>query len=876
MAWFWTRAHRALARFDGMQLLRRCAALALVAALLPAFGTPALAQMGTGSVVGTVTSSDGAPLSGALVTLSGYGAEHSARTNAHGAFGISGVPGGTYNVRVDAKGFDPITGRTIDVATGGGALLNLAMARATTSLTTIGQVRVSGQQTVSTSSAPTVDVNSQAYADIGYTRVSDMLDNEISTTLIHPLAGSPSLPTSVALRGPDPTETLVDVDGHSVNNGNTGDFDLSLLDPADYSSVQLVYGISPSSLVGPNTIDGAINIRTLEPSTDPHGVFRLSTGSWGAFGATLDATGTSDKVGYAFSLHRVTTNGEVNENVVDATSGQQQSVGSAVDGTTALGKLRYAFGNGSGFVGLTFHDQSFYKDLSAGLTSVPPPGGTSSSSSAVADLSPQTSNGLPIVDSFAGTYEQAHNSAYGLDFQVPLGRLDSSGIAKTTALLRWQTSLVSQSVFGPGADTNPYLYNSRDAVGDGILEVDQRLPKGLLTLQLDLHNEQLTTDYVPGVVNDQSIARRPFASNLVDQATSSYLVDPAVSSGPTPAPGSTPAAIPLGQTQRSAVLRYSVDPTSKLHYTLAAYYSNFTSFGTSFDPRVGFVWTPNADSAVRASVGSTFQAPQLPELYVPPVLPPPVGGYISIGNPNLQPDHATDFDLGYEHFFGKGGSRTHVSVDTYRTNLRTPATTLVPPLSNNGECNSSSGGDAILRNVRAAATPPPCPLSYPVNAGNAIYQGVEIRADRQVAQYTTVRAGYSINSAYLTAVPPNVQDGTLVVGEQALGLPLQKGVLSIDRRPPNGLEYGASFVYQGLYNGYDQGQFATVNAMLGYRFKKFEVNLAATNLTNVYDYKFTYQNAGLPYGGCCGTGPIPTDAYAMQGTNFTLTVSQRY
>ncbi len=818
--------------------------------------TASLAQMGTGAVVGTVASIDGAPVSGAVVTLSGYGTEHSARSDAHGVFGISGVAGGTYNVRADAKGYDTLSGRTIDVPAGGGAQLSLTMARSTTSLTVIGQVRTNGQQTVSTSSAPTVDVNSQAYADLGYTRVSDMLDNEISTTLIHPNGGSPSLPTSVALRGPDPTETLVDVDGHAVNNGNTGDFDLSLLDPADFQAVQLVYGISPSSLVGPNTIDGAINIRTLEPTTDQHGVLRLSTGSWNSFGATLDATGTADRLGYAFSLHRTTTNGEVNENVIDSDSGQQQFVGSAVDGSTALGKLRYSFGSGAGYIGLTFHDQSYYKDYSAGLTSIPPPGSSSSSDSG--DVATTTSNGLPVVDSFAGTYLLAHNAAYGLDVQVPLGRPDSSGIAKTTALLRLLSSDAVESVFGPGADTSAYLYNDRDLIGDGIFEIDQRLPKGSLTLQLNLHNENLTTDFVPGIVNDESVARRPLDD----------------SSEPTPAPGSTPSSIMLGQTERSAVLRWTEDPTSYIHYTLAAYYSNFSTFGTSFDPRVGFVWTPNASSAIRASVGTTFQIPQLPELLVPPILPPPVGGFISIGNPNLQPDRATDFGLGYEHYFGSGQDRTHFSVDLYRTNLRTPATALNPPLVNNPDCGNSSA-DAILR-VKATATPPPCPLSYPVNAGDGVYQGIELRADRQVAPYTTVRAGYSVNSAYLTAVPPNVQDGTLVIGQQALGLPLQKGILSIDRRPPSGFEYGAAMIYQGFYNGYDQPKFATLSAMLGYRFKKFEVNLAATNLTNVYDYKFTLENAGIPYGGCCGSGPSPTDAYAMQGTQFTLTVAQRF
>jgi outer membrane receptor protein involved in Fe transport len=676
--------------------------------------------------------------------------------------------------------------------------------------------------------------------------------------LIHRLGGSPALPTAVSLRGPDPTETLVDIDGHAVNSGNSGDFDLSLLDPADFSSVQLVYGVSPSSLIGPNTIDGAINIRTLEPTTNAHGLLRLSAGSFGAFGATIQATGTTDRLGYALSLHRTTTQGEVNQTVLNAATDSEQFVGSAVDGSTALGKLRYTFGRGDAYLGLTFHDQSFYKDLSAALSSVPAPG--SASGDAVSRRA--ASADPPVVDSFSGTSLLAHNAAYGLDLRLPLGRPDVSGIARTSALLRYQTSLVSQSVFGPGADTSPFLYNDRDLIGDGILQVDHQIPKGTLTLKVDVRNEQLTTDFASGVINEQSVARRGSADVR--------------GAGAAAVPVSLVSSVGLGQTQRSAVIRYTFEPTAKLHYILGAYYSSFSSFGTSVDPRFGFVWTPTASSALRASVGSTFQAPQLPELYVPPVLPPPVHGIVTTGNPNLKADHATDFDLGFEHVFGGGAERTHVAVDLYRTNLRAPAATFIPTPSTNPDCNPAGtrahGDDAVRGGLSAPL--PPCPLSYPVNAGDGVYAGIELRADRQIAPFTTVRAGYSVNSAYLTSVPPEVQNGTLVVGEQSLGLPLHKGVLTIDRTPPQGLEYSAGLVYQGAYNGLNQPRFATLNASLGYRFRQYELNVSATNLTNVYDKRFTYQNAGVAYGGL--DGPIPTNAYALQGMAFTVSLTRRY
>ena len=222
--------------------------------------------------------------------------------------------------------------------------------------------------------------------------------------------------------------------------------------------------------------------------------------------------------------------------------------------------------------------------------------------------------------------------------------------------------------------------------------------------------------------------------------------------------------IPLAQTERSAVLRYDGDPTSHIHYSLAGYYSNYSSFGTSFDPRAGFVWTPTGNTAVRASVGTTFQTPQLSELVVPPVADRvPVGGIIFIGNPNLKPDLATEYDLGIEQIVARFGNPLHLSFDLYQTNLRSPANQLnVDPV---------PGCETPRR-------PKPCPLSHPVNAGNGIYRGLDIRAEQQLGRTSTLRAGWDVDSSYLTSVPANIQDGTLVTGEQSLGQPLHKAYFS--------------------------------------------------------------------------------------------------
>jgi outer membrane receptor protein involved in Fe transport len=724
--------------------------------------------------------------------------------------------------------------RPIGVRSHDATELVLTLTRSSSSLATIGRVQASGGDAPSTSSAPVSTLDPERYAAEGFTRVSDVLQDDISTTLVHPAGGgSTILPTSVALRGPDPTETLVDIDGHQVNGGGTGDFDLSLLDPADYGGIELVKGISPSSLVGPDTIDGAINIRTLEPTSAPHGFVRVSAGSFNSFGETLQETGTIDRLGYAFSLHGTTTDGEVYGPILDANLGQPAQVGSSVDGRTALGKLRYAFGNnGAGYAEFSFHDQSVARDLSATLSSYPGP----------ATSGPA---GAPALDGFEGSLLAAHDAGYGLDVRLPIG-----------LLFRHYTSLVSQSVFGSGAETSPYLYNDRDLIGENTLEFDRQFSNGSLTLQYSIRNENLTitgAESGAGDINLEAIARQRSAASFArsaldaDSATASIAGDTL-----------------LAQTQRAAVLRYVYDPTPKLHATGAAYYSDYSIFGHEVDPRFGFVYTPDSRSALRFSAGTTYQAPQLPELYVPSVLPAAVAGIITIGNPNLKPDHATEYDLGASHVFETGPHRTDLSLDVYRVNLRTPASTFVPAGTPDANCGSvPSGGDGS-----------PCLLSYAVNAGDGVYQGIELSGQRRLAPYVTVRAGYAVRSAYLSSIPPDIQDGSLVLNQQALGLPLQKGTLSIASAPPRGLTLHAALVYEGNYNELNQPPFATVAAGVGYRWSNYELVVAGTNLTNVYDRRFTVAGGGVPYGSIGAAQP--TDAYALQGAALNLSLARRF
>jgi outer membrane receptor protein involved in Fe transport len=840
------RNPRACARFV-------CVSTTLASVFLAACLGVARAQNSPFDVSGTVTANDGTPIAGATVVLSAQGVSRSARSDAHGTLVIRNVRAGTYALHAGAPGYQAISQRTITIDSANSPLAIVLSPATTSSLTVIGQVRASAGETVSTSSEPSVTLNARSAAAAGVSSVASMVWPQLSVTPVIPLGGGSNATASFAVRGPDPTETLVDIDGHQQNNGNTGDFDLSLLDPAALQEVQILNGISPSSLIGPNMIGGGINILTLQPTNTPEGLIRIYGGNYGTFGETLQATGTDDRLGYAVSLHGTTSDGSVNQTVLAPAPGVQpptnnetlQSVGSGSYGDSLLTKLRYQLGgpNGYGYIQLDFRNATISKDDSALLTNYTPPG-PQVGGGCVSGAVPTPCGGSEAISqeaggyqSFAGTLLGEHQSNVGFDAQIPLGNQLIDAAPATLLQFSHLTSLWSQSVSGPGADTQQYLYNQRDLLGDDWLEVDHRFNTGTLSFKYDLDNESLTTNYVQGQV-------------IAEAQPIGAAEAPPVQS------------FPLSQTQRYAVLRYNGDPTSHIHYSLAAYDSWFSTFGHSLDPRGGFVWTPTGNTAVRAAVGTTFQTPQLGELVVPPPADRvPVGGVIYIGNPNLQPDRATDYDIGMEQIVGRSPHSLHLSLDLYQTNLRSP---------------SSETNPVPIPHCQTSRNPVACPIAMPVNAGNGVYRGIDVSADQELTGTLHVRAGWDVDSSFLTVIPVSIQDGTMPALEQSLGQPLHKAYVVIEQTPAIGLGYGAELNYEGWYNELNRSPFATLDAHLVYTRAGYQYGLYGTNLTNVYASPFTVINGGMIYGGTVGAPVIPTPAYVLQGAQVNFVVTRAF
>ncbi len=654
-----------------------------------------------------------------------------------------------------------------------------------------------------------------------------MIWSQLSTTPVLPLGGGSNATQTFAVRGPDPTETLVDIDGHYVNNGNTGDFDLSLIDPAALQDVQIVYGISPSSLIGPNTIGGGINIVTLQPTMTPHALVRMFGGSYGTYGGTVQATGTADGLGYAFSFHGTSSDGSVNQNILapsvnppsdDLTT---QSVGSAAFGNSILTKLRYQLGgpNGYGYLQFNFRNQNISKDESALLTTYTPPGfsGSGGDDARSRGLSPQDDDDEPTspYQSFAGTFLQAHNANYGFDAQVPLGNQLEDGAPATVALFSHMTTLSAQSVVGPGETTLPYLYNQRDLLGDDWLEIDHHFSNGTLSFKYDLGTETLDTNFVQGQVTAEARGgvgaavrskSRPMPrsrrcrpslfrkSNAMPfcAITASRRASCISRSQPTTATTAVSERASIRARASSGLLPVTRRCALRSERRFKPRSSRNSSFhrpedrvpigGSHFHRQSGFAAGPRYRLRHRRRADLRFAQASVQDLgrflsNQPPLAREPTRGRSGAALPDQTQSHAVPAQL--------SGQRRQCRLSRHRTERRLFAFVL-----------------------RASA------------------RGME---RRQLLSHGGSREHPRRNAGHRRA------DARATVAQS---------LFAYEQSPPAGLAYGARLNWEGFYNELNRSPYATLDAHVSYRYNGYEFGLYGTNLTNVYANPFTDRRRG--------------------------------
>jgi outer membrane receptor protein involved in Fe transport len=776
---------------------------------------------------GNVHAISGAPLAGARVELAGTSVAP-VTSDARGNFSLVASPG-DYRLAVAASGFAPVT-----VAVKADRDVNVQVALEpldSPKLRQIGLVTVDGRLAPIRGTIPSVTETRSDLDLLGDDRIIDGLEQLPGATFARPDGGAASAITVVALRGPDPSESLLALDGQLLNDGNTGDLDLSRLPVAAFSAIDVTEGLGPEDSNGSNTFGGAIDLISLRPTKDPHYAFSLSGGSFGRSEAWFNATGTQGRLGYATALDDQNEAGYVNETVpLYSTSDPSCApcathLGSSVASRAALETLTWSFSQAA--------------DVTARLFVL---GDNRDQSSALNGIDRNAGDiGMPQYDATIGPGNQTFQQvirAYQLRGRTPLGAGE----------LTTDLSESDNSVDVTGGSASPY----------DITHVDHRYNGGL-TWQRTFATSQFA---VGGYTRYESL---------------DFFAAPSSTSVPLTPFQAQPI---LGQTIDVFFARGGLQPTAKLRLDGGLFESRYTTFGSNLDGRFGAIYNTDADTALRFSLGTGFRAPLLFERYQFPYSQLTLDGnnvFVGQGSPNEHPEHATEYELGASHQFSKNST---LDVSLYQTNLRDPIEIFYPLAAvATGACKSNS-----------YAAPLPTCVSYQSNVGNAVYQGAEIRlSQRFVPQRLFVTASYGLNVSYpkdLNAQFSNpTSGGNLVDNAQFLGVPQQQGSLEVDWSEGGGWHAATSAVVRGNNNELGQAPFTFLNALVGKQVgRHVDLSLSATNLFNAAAGTFTQFGAGVPYRGVVGQnasggpmyGSLPTDALVVEpfGARLILTVKE--
>jgi hypothetical protein len=222
---------------------------------------PAMAQIPTGTILGTVKDASGGVVAGATVTATNAETTtaRTAKTEEDGSYRFSGLPVGHYEVKVEQSGFKVVTQRGLTLDVGDEAVVNFAL-----------EVGTAAQEVVVTSEAPQVNTTSGTLGGlVNEEKIADLPlngRNYLDLTLLQP--GVTKSVTTVNLGG-GTLGTIYSSNGAPITSNNY------LLDGAP---MQTMFALNGASAVG--TSLGVDGIREYKVVTNAFGAeYGMTMGS---------------------------------------------------------------------------------------------------------------------------------------------------------------------------------------------------------------------------------------------------------------------------------------------------------------------------------------------------------------------------------------------------------------------------------------------------------------------------------------------------------------------------------------------------------------------------------------------------------------------
>jgi outer membrane receptor protein involved in Fe transport len=910
---------------------RAVSVLATFAFTLSTICAPLLAQAqttsdsNTTSIVSTVVDvANGLPVTGAIVDLfQGDKQVAEAKTDAAGHATFAHQGPGIYHIEIRAN--DYVSNRSGDVVVNPGALEAAIRSPLERSSTSIGNLRQIGRVATNTASAGlqstsaiTQDISATRLQREDYVRVGDAL-NVLPGVNLTGQDSAVGDDLHLDIRGIGVSESTVMLDGHQIGPFGAGGagFNLQLTPLWSLRNVNVIPGSAAQGLYGVDAIGGAIDLQTLNPTKTPQGTFIQGFGDQGKSESVLQSTGTIGKLGYAVSSSVQGTYGEFapQQRLQPAfLTGTQDfsSAGIAAAGALYatsgnyllrdnLAKFTYSFSPNTTLT-YTFYEASSFDDKT----------GNGDNDSNPADFQLVT-NTLPFINNFNGAL-----------IPITVGGVTSTPCAAPTSpnaasipintnsgIKCFNASQYNAATFGAnggGGDRQ-----QEDRLVDNTLRLSHQVGNNAIAATLYTDAYQIDTTRSP---KTQESAFNTFGLQLSDDITNErndfgfgyYAPNQQEFTNDTVGGVLTPNPT-LEQTTSNYFLRdsYNLNDQTTVFANGWFKHSSVTD-GTTFDPRLSFVYHATTNDVVRFSAARVDNVPDIGLTAGAPSFSNPgsvnvtcnnLTGIGTVPSSNLVPEDAKDIELGFGHRFRDD---SQVQVDLYDTNITNQIVGTAVPLSalpqflNNpaflaqlsgyiSKLNTSCQGNTPV--MTAAELSQIVSVSSSLNAAAGRYEGVEVSGRQRINHHVYLDYSYDIQSAKFEGLNTQtlLMAPNLINGTQITAIPLQKGSLGIDYAS-HGTEFRLDGFYVGNNNGYDRPAYTFFNGSITHAFKDTILDFGIQNLFNSATTQFGLIGDGVytPFNPvfAAANAPVPTtglangnEEFGLAPRSFTFTVTQR-
>ena len=824
-----------------------------------------------GTITGSVHAATGAPVAGAQVTVSGPVTQKTA-TDASGAFTFS-VPAGIYRLDVSKGGFLAVSETDLTVLASSSVPVQITLQQADlSSFKTIARVVTSARSSINTGAAAVSITGRQEFANLAAPQINDVVQRIPGAVVEH---GSSSPNTSLSLAGSQGYETQVLLDGHPLSAGRYGVWFSQFFSSYLVQNIETEIGPGNTTAFAGTAVGGTANIVTPGFTNVPTYEFATGFDNFSSQYSHVLDTGKNGKLSWVVGAGYDGDNSKFNYGegcIIDPVNKSTWNTPGAkgvIQWCGNLGGPQWSKGE------LLKGRWDFSPSTSLELGYVGSQGGYNPQASAYG-----VSTG-PI------TIEQCYNATHCTNpnqsgyigqtingyFFYPGSKVFNNqplftaqlrtAVGSNTLLIRPYGGSIARIIDGSGesaypnnwypssnttackpAQQGPSMngYTACNNTTFSVLESD-KLKGGTLSFIHPMGNNEITGTY--DYHSDETYAYYNDPSNVAVPDTTarfhtlSLTGDFGLTSQLTLKAGAYETIWNLAGTQTGP---FVTNPsTGKVTATTVPLKRTVARF----DPHVALTFQPSYGTSLRLAAGTSTTFPYASQVSGLSVYTPPSGtggatGSLSQKNATLQPEHATEFDLGVDKRLHDG---TIVSLDLVNTQISNVFETL------------SSVPDPL-------PTPPAPPYGVvyqPVNAAKLSSQMAMLTIRKSPAQ----GLGYYLSATAARSIPTGIpiQSKGFVVpandiqqcsdGGSAVCIPYLKGYGSLSYTTNDGTFFKLGVDYEGKNNTYFQPPFAIWDLTLRRPVsKEFEVQLSTYNLLNTNTFSgMVTPNAGVPMTG---------------------------